>query len=48
MKVSAAYHDPDFDLAEGSHRTVIILRIDSKTGEGIEGEFFMLTPRFLR
>ncbi len=29
MWVSIAYHDPDFDLAEGSHQVVVTLRIDS-------------------
>jgi hypothetical protein len=29
VKVSVANHDPDFDLAKGSHQVAITLRIDS-------------------
>ena len=29
MDVSVANHDPDFDLAEGSHQMAETLRIDS-------------------
>jgi hypothetical protein len=29
VRVSVANHDPDFDLAKGSHQVAITLRIDS-------------------